>query len=104
VIRRGFWIVVGATGGIMGYRRAVSVGRQLSQSLGTRPKPPGSVNAVKRHWAREAIRFSRDVREGIDLYLSRHPGSERPNLGASTANQALPVTTHVKRKTTDAVG
>jgi hypothetical protein len=81
VIRRGFWLIVGATGGIMGYRRAVSLSRQVSQTLGTRPKSPG---AVKRHWARETIRFTRDVREGMDLYLTRHPGSERPNLGAST--------------------
>jgi hypothetical protein len=83
VIRRGFWLILGATGGIMGYRRAASLRRQLSQGLGTRPRPPG---ALKRHWARETIRFTRDVREGMDLYLSRHPGDERPTLGASKAS------------------
>jgi hypothetical protein len=100
VIRRGFWLIVGATGGIMGYRRLTSLSRQLSASLGTRQKPPGTVNAVKRHWARETIRFTRDVREGMDLYLTRHPDSARPTLGASTE----PVPTNLKRKTTDAVG
>ena len=44
MIRRGFWLTVGAVGGIMAYRRAAQV--------------------AERGWARETIRFSRDVREG----------------------------------------
>ena len=27
---------------------------------------------MQRHWARETIRFTRDVREGMDLYFARH--------------------------------
>jgi hypothetical protein len=94
MIRRGFWLVVGAAGGIMGYRRASSLSRQVSERLGARPRKPGAVNqgkpgaanpkkpgAVKRHWARETIRFTRDVREGMDLYSARHPREERSSLG-----------------------
>jgi hypothetical protein len=50
MIRRGFWLLVGATGGIMGYRRVSSLGRQLSGTLppaargplGGGPGQPGS--------------------------------------------------------------
>ena len=80
MIRRGFWVLVGAAGGIMGYRRASSLTRQVSETLGARPRRP---EAVKRHWARETIRFTRDVREGMDLYMSRHPARPRPTLSAS---------------------
>jgi hypothetical protein len=67
VIRRGFWLVVGAAGGIMGYRRASSLGRQVSKALGARSGPrPGKAGAARRHWTRETIRFARDVREGMD--------------------------------------
>ena len=77
MIRRGFWLLAGAAAGVMGYRRVSSLGRQVSETLGTRAKKPG---AVKRHWAREAIRFTRDVREGMDLYSVRHPRGERSSL------------------------
>jgi hypothetical protein len=64
MIRRGFWIAVGAAGGIMGYRRVARV--------------------TKRAWARETIRFTRDVLDGMDLYMARHPGRLGPTLGASS--------------------
>jgi hypothetical protein len=63
MIRRGFWLVVGIVGGIMGYRRVERIAR--------------------RSWARETIRFTRDVREGMDLYMARHPGRVAPTLRAS---------------------
>jgi hypothetical protein len=63
MIRRGFWVAVGAAGGIMAYRRAAQV--------------------AKRGWARETVRFTRDVRTGMDLYMSRHPGRVGPTLGAN---------------------
>jgi hypothetical protein len=85
VIRRGFWLAVGAAGGIYGYRRVSSVARQVSESLGARPNRPA---AVQRHWTRETIRFARDMREGMDLYLARHPGPARPTLGESTGNSS----------------
>jgi hypothetical protein len=86
VIRRGFWLAVGAAGGIMGYRRAVSAGRALSGRLECGPR----TRKVKRGLVRGTIRvsrdarsFTRDVREGMDLYIARHPGPERPTLPAS---------------------
>ena len=80
MIRRGFWVLAGAAGGIMGYRRASALSRQVSQALGARPKKP---DAVKRHWARETIRFTRDVREGMDLYSVRQAAKQGPTLGSN---------------------
>lgn len=78
MIRRGFWLFVGAAGGIMGYRRASALTRQVSETLSARPGRP---RAVKRHWARETIRFTRDVREGMDIYLTRREDTSSPTLG-----------------------
>jgi hypothetical protein len=61
MIRRGFWLAVGAAGGITAYRRVTK----------------------KRRWVRETIRFTRDVREGMDLYMVRHPRRVGPTLGAN---------------------
>jgi hypothetical protein len=63
MIRRGLWLVVGAVAGIMGYRRLERFSR--------------------RGVARETIRFARDVREGMDVYMARHPGRVAPTLRAS---------------------
>lgn len=60
MIRRGFWLTVGAVGGIVAYRRVAN-----------------------RPWARETVRFTRDVRAGMELYMSRHPGRVGPTLGAT---------------------
>jgi hypothetical protein len=38
--------------------------------------------------ARETIRFTRDVREGMDLYIARHNGSAPPTLGTPDASKA----------------
>lgn len=108
MIRRGLWLAIGAAGGIIGYRRAASLGRGLSGALmltrGAEPGQPGAPGApgpsrrkrtAGRGLARQAIRltrdvrrFSRDVREGMDLYLARHPGPHAPTLGASADNSA----------------
>jgi hypothetical protein len=85
MIRRGFWLIVGAAGGIVGYRRVSSVSRQVAQSLGAGPKSLKTPAARKRHWVRETIRFTRDVREGMDQYSDRHRGGQEPTLGASTS-------------------
>jgi hypothetical protein len=109
MIRRGFWLAVGATGGIMGYRRATALGRQLSATL----SPPASRDGAEQpavgrtpartsaaltgkagrglvrgtiRFTRDARMFSRDVREGMDLYLVRHRAQGSPTLGAHTAN------------------
>lgn len=85
MIRRGFWVAVGAAGGIMGYRRASVLGRQVSETLATRPKRPG---AARRHWARESIRFTRDVRQGMDLYSARQQARSAPTLGPGASRGA----------------
>jgi hypothetical protein len=82
MIRRGFWLLTGAAAGIMGYRRVSSLTRQVSVTLGVNSQEQNAKRAaVRRHWAREAIRFTRDVREGMDLYSVRHPRASRPTLG-----------------------
>jgi hypothetical protein len=73
VIRRGFWLTAGAVTGIIGYRRVSALGRRVSGRL-TRGGAPSL--------AGQAIRFARDVREGMDLYMARHTPPEGPTLGA----------------------
>jgi hypothetical protein len=85
MIRRGFWLLAGAAGGIVGYRRVSSLTRQVSVTLGLNPQQQNAQKtAARRHWAREAIGFTRDVREGMDLYSARHPRASRPTLGPGT--------------------
>ena len=85
MIRRGFWLTAGAVSGIWGYRRVVAAGRRVSASLtpGGTLKPAdtwaGTRMASRRArrgavvLARETYRFTRDVREGMELYMARHP-------------------------------
>jgi hypothetical protein len=93
VIRRGFWLTVGAVAGIAGYRRVSAVGRRVSgrltrggapslngRSLNGRSLNGRSLNGPS--LARQAIRFTRDVREGMDLYMARHSPPEGHTLGA----------------------
>jgi hypothetical protein len=94
VIRRGFWLTVGAVTGIYGYRRVSAAGRRLSASLNPASLNPASLNPASlnpaslnpakpgaaltrtarqgRRTAISAYRFTRDVREGMDLYMARH--------------------------------
>ncbi|MCL2584072.1 MAG: hypothetical protein FWE35_16635 [Streptosporangiales bacterium] len=88
MIRRGFWLTVGAAGGIWGYRRVVSAGRTVSGKLEGSPRS----RKVKRGLIRSTVRFSRDahsftrdVREGMELYIARQPDPEAPNLPPSTS-------------------
>jgi hypothetical protein len=116
MIRRGFWLAVGATGGIMGYRRVSSLGRQLSATLspagpraGAERSATGPTNAgagrggqpisgrARRGLVRGSIRltrdarmFSRDVREGMDLYMVRHRAQGSPTLGAGARSRRSP--------------
>jgi hypothetical protein len=101
MIRRGFWLVVGATGGIMGYRRVSSIGRQLSATLSPAPAPAAGGQPergrARRGLVRGTIRlsrdtrmFSRDVREGMDLYMVRHRAQGSPTLGAGAGSRRPP--------------
>jgi hypothetical protein len=105
MIRRGFWLAVGAAGGIMGYRRVVRMLPQGGKPPARRaPAPhtrwlPGSSRARRdypsprsplarrRRPVRETIRFTRDVREGMDLYIARHPRRVGPTLGANARTE-----------------
>ena len=106
MIRRAFWLGAGAAAGIMGYRRVEAIGRQVSGKVtGTvtgagigksgagksgvgKPVLKRSAGGATRRatrgalrLARESMRFTRDVREGMDLYMARHNSP-----GASTLN------------------
>jgi len=67
VIRRVFWLSVGAAGGIMGYRRLARLSR--------RGLARDTIRAT-----REIRGFSRDVREGMELYSARRPRAVGPTL------------------------
>ena len=89
MIRRGFWLTAGAVTGIWGYRRVAAVGRRVSASLtpggtlklaDTRAETQAGTRMASRRarrgavvLARETYRFTRDVREGMELYTARHP-------------------------------
>jgi hypothetical protein len=71
VIRRLFWLIVGAVLGVTGYRRLT----QLARSV----RPGARHGAALRRprtgtLAGGAARFAHDVREGMELYMDRHPG------------------------------
>ena len=81
MIRRGFWLTAGAVAGIYGYRRVSAVGRRLSASLNPASPGPGTARVAQGATrarpgaiavARETLRFTRDVREGMELYRARH--------------------------------
>ncbi len=98
MIRRGFWLTTGAVTGIVAYRRVSMVGRRLSGhlNLDTSAKtgtasPVLSVRRTRRgaiRAARETYRFTRDVREGMALYLAQPTRPGGPTL--STNHDAQP--------------
>jgi hypothetical protein len=77
MIRRVFWLTLGAAGGIMGYRRVVRLSRR---SLAR--------DAIRA--ARGAQGFSRDVREGMELYSSRHSRAIGPTLRSTSRGASVP--------------
>ena len=66
MMRRLFWVIVGALLGVTGYRRLRRLTRAVT--LGGRRDP-----ASGKAWASGAALFARDVREGMELYADRHP-------------------------------
>lgn len=67
MIRRAFWLTLGAAGGIMGYRRVARLSR--------RGLARDTIRA-----ARQVRGFSRDVREGMELYSARRSRPVGPTL------------------------
>jgi hypothetical protein len=104
MIRRGFWLTAGAVTGIYGYRRVSAAGRRLSGRLtpGTARLPRGAAGAgapasprsrARRSTlslAREALRFTRDVRDGMDLYMTRHSAPAGSTLMTDHDHDAQP--------------
>ena len=105
MIRRGFWLTAGAVTGIYGYRRVSAIGRRLSASLN--PAGPAQEARLAREArlaqgarlarrgrrgaigvARETYRFTRDVREGMELYTARHSAPAGSTLGARDLEHA----------------
>jgi hypothetical protein len=121
MIRRGFWLAAGAVTGIYGYRRVSAVGRRLSASLnpaGPTPSPtpgaslgpgarqgpghgPGQRARLARQGrrgalrlTRETFRFTRDVREGMELYTARHSAPAGSTLGPRGLERARDLETN----------
>jgi hypothetical protein len=105
MIRRGFWLTAGAVTGIWGYRRVAAAGRRVSASLtpggtlklaDTRADTRAGTRMASRRarrgavvLARETYRFTRDVREGMELYMARHPAPAGSTLSTDrTTDQA----------------
>jgi hypothetical protein len=75
MIRRLFWLIVGALLGVTGYRRLRRLARSITLG-GRRDTGPGrgrGRGVMPGGWARDAALFARDVREGMELYADRHP-------------------------------
>jgi hypothetical protein len=71
MIRRMFWLTLGAAVGISGYRRVTAVTRAIM------PAPR----------ARELARFAGDVREGMDIYRQRQLQTSSPALEGRTDDE-----------------
>lgn len=80
MIRRVFWLTVGAAGGIMGYRRVAALGQRLPGRSATRRQRLSLGATIG---ATRAVRgFSRDVRAGMELYSARRSPAVGPTLPA----------------------
>jgi hypothetical protein len=105
MIRRGFWLTAGAVTGIYGYRRVAAAGRRLSATLTPGRLAPERTLELARAGARarstgrrarrgaiaaarETYRFTRDVREGMELYRRAHPAPAGSALSASQTRSA----------------
>ena len=77
MIRRGFWLLVGAAAGVAGYRKAERFARQPTRAARETVRAARETARLGRGTARlgrGAVRFARDVREGMELYTARHSG------------------------------
>jgi hypothetical protein len=86
MIRRGFWLALGAALGVAGYRRAGRLARAIRPSAGGARLGRGRAGGAGRHGAGGACApggaasFLRDVRDGMDEYLERRQGQRGPTL------------------------
>ena len=108
MIRRGFWLTAGAVTGIWGYRRVAAAGRRVSASLSSgetlKPADTRAGTRIAGQRARrgaaalaiQTYRFTRDVREGMELYTARHPAPAGSTLSTdrSPDHDVLPEDGH----------
>jgi hypothetical protein len=123
MIRRGFWLTAGAVTGIYGYRRVAAAGRRLSATLTPGRLAPertlesrlegtlGGTLELARAGARaritgrrarrgaiaaarETYRFTRDVREGMELYRLAHPAPPGSDLSPPGSTLSTDRTDH----------
>jgi hypothetical protein len=92
MIHRGFWLTAGAVTGIYGYRRVSAIGRRLSGTLNLSEPAPRRARRGAVALSIQTYRFTRDVREGMELYLARHSvpaGSTLSTGRALSADRSL---------------
>jgi hypothetical protein len=88
MIRRLFWLLLGAALGVAGYRRAAALARTLNPARG----------------AGGLAGFAADVREGMALYMARHSGDTpstlegHPPSGPAPGRRALRNNDHNDQK------
>ena len=68
MIRRLFWLLLGAVLGVTGYRRATALARSLRPAVRSAPRA-GALTG-----------FAADVREGMALYMERQAGAPASTL------------------------
>ena len=83
MIRRLFWLIVGAVLGVTGYRRLTQLARSVRPGAARRRRRTGTL-------AGGAARFAHDVREGMELYMDRHPGLTDRRLGGQQGSGQHP--------------
>jgi len=88
-MRRLFWVGAGAVLGVTGYRRVSRLARAVGVS-GRAAAAPLSSGEMAAGWARGAVRFARDVRDGMELYTDRHPGLAGRTLEGQQARARRP--------------
>jgi hypothetical protein len=104
MIRRGFWIAVGALLGVTGYRRLARTARSLTQGRTLAPAGQRQVSAGRDPavgWeqslavraavaiGRDAGAFIRDVRIGMAEYMDRHSGRSGNTLVTQRARGSV---------------
>ena len=103
MIRRGFWLAVGAVLGVSGYRRASRLARTvLPAGAGQRPGRAGrrarpaavitgrgllAAAASAGRGTAQGVAFARDVREGMAEYLDRQGDQAGRTLGSQRDGQ-----------------
>jgi hypothetical protein len=92
-MRRLFWLGTGAVLGVTGYRKVGRLARAISASGRPAAAPRGGEMpgaGTPADWARGAVRFARDVHDGMELYTDRHRGLAGRTLEGQQARARRP--------------